>query len=206
MSKNLCSAFIVLFSIVFSAKAVEPIQAKCETSEVVHLKMLVDFNPSSESVGWNSNPAGIYATSYLKKLSPILSNRLIAVFDCNGIDARFPSANEEDKALAPYDYILSIKPASAYQDSRVGTTVTVNLDLLAPSPRKVIWNTKFTFLPNPAFSFFKSTDEKMNAQVYRLSTFILRSLYRNKIYEPPNPLVDFYGEKIEMKAKKGDQQ
>lgn len=54
---------------------------------------------------------------------------LSVVFKCTGIGGHSSSASGEDNVLMGDDYILSIKAASAHQDARVDSTITVNLDL-----------------------------------------------------------------------------
>lgn len=203
--RSLSFIFIVYFCIFLNAHALENDQGKCKASESTSLKLMVVFNPNGEGDGWNSSSAGISATTSLKNLLRSLSTRLPIVFKCNGIHARFPSVDSEKKdALESDEYVLNIKPASAYYNSRVGSTITLSVDLLSPSPRKMAWHSQYTLGPVSAFSILMSADEKANIQADQLSNFLLIAFRNNKIGDPENPLVDFYGEKIKFKAQMND--
>jgi len=202
--KHLSVSFILYALLnITNAYAMSDETNQCHESTQDTIKMMVVFNPNGETESWKSSGLGMRATGSLKELLPIIDARLPIVFKCNGIKARFPVADGAKNRLDFDDYVLSIKPLSAYYNSRVGSTITMNVELLSSVPRKMIWHSEYTFTGS-LFGIFKSKEEKLNESVDKLLAFLLGSFRNERVYEPPNPLVDFYGEKLKFAVKYHD--
>src|SRR5574337_1843695 len=102
--------------------------------------MMVVFNPNIETKEWEA--VGINATAYLKNRLSVISTRLPIVFKCNSVKARFPVKDGERNILDTDEYILNIQPKSVEHRSALVLSIILDISLMGPVPRKIIWHSR----------------------------------------------------------------